>query len=59
MIVYRMTQAAFLACPQGPVAGASYDDILQLYPDITWFQGSEAVLAVNPDYATATLPRRQ
>jgi hypothetical protein len=49
MIVYRMTQAAFLACPQGPVAGPGHDDILQLYPGIMWFRGSEVVLAVVAD----------
>jgi hypothetical protein len=47
-----MTQAAFLACPQGPVSHPSLG-FFEAYPDATWVAGCEVVLAVNPDYATA------
>jgi hypothetical protein len=52
MIVYQMTQAEFLACSDPPVAG-TYLGFFDLYPQATWIQGSETVLAINPDYATA------
>src|ERR1700676_904907 len=56
MIVYRMTQTEFLACPNGPV-GTPYVGFHDLYPNANWINGAETPLAVNPDYATA--PVRQ
>src|SRR5262249_23520228 len=52
MIVYQLTLAEFLACPDGPRGGttASFD---MLYPGIDWRRGTEIPIITNPRYATA------